>query len=636
MRLWCRLVFVVLVFIASGCFVQRGVPSWAMHIKKPRLEPGAGLAHYEKRLVTELQYPLLNKNYVPAEQIVALAISEIRAGHGFDAAVLLSLASYRYRQQAIYAVDASRQGVPNNVNMEVYNKLVKAELEVFFDLNYNDEIKYLAARLDHNKKLAKMYETGQWEILRSSDADKKSQYKKLLERIESAYTAPREYVHFPRLAEAFQKRLIADTKSEHHSSFASYYLAETPLGSFQRAALSHADHFFWAPICRRLAQRLSVYRDYVIESLRSERPEERSNAVITLALRPSEETLAILKEAYKKERTKEVLLSFEYAFIKHGVGKIEKLIASIGNCQKDTLCDHAIQLLEWLPFEEEAKINPDLLVRILTNRENTGFSRSFAVVLLRDIAETKRLKKGHVTALMHATRDKNKLVSDWAVSAVRTLPQLTKKRLLARFKENNVPRTALFLKWANIAKPKDIGTLKRVVLSLDGKDMSEREAVVLAVGNMKGQEAASLLIDYYTRYKDLRLLIAIVLLERGDVRHRKMHELAKMDGKTAAVAIKLGIGADDAIVLARKLLASKDMNEQIQTIRLIGQFHGHKLIKDLWRLGSYSSAEYYPADAYVRRTALNVILWWKMTRAKMLKGEKEEFAPESGNFRDGS
>jgi hypothetical protein len=638
MRLLNRLIVAVSLIVMIGCSGagrRRGVPAWAMHIKRPLLQTGTNLAQYEELLVAELKYSQLGRNYIPAEQIVILAINEIRAGHGFDAAVLLSLASYRYRQEAIHAVDNSNRGVPNNVNREAYRKLVENELELFSKLNFDDEIKYLAARLDHNEKLAKMYETGQWEILSSSDADKEAQYKKLLERIEYAYRAPKEYIYYPRLAAAFQKRLVADAKSEQYSSYASFYLAQTPLGSFQRAALSHADRFFWAPICRRLAQRLSVYRDYVIKSLYSNRPKERSNAVITLGLRPSDENLAILKEAYAKERTVEVLLSFEYSLIRHGEGNIGKLISATRDCTKDTLCDHAIQLLEWLPLEEK-KVNPDSLVRILSNPQNTAFSRAFAVVILRDIAQKTSLKKKHATALMLATKEKNEMISGWAVSAVRTLPQLTQKRLLARLRAGRVPRAPLFLRWANIAKPEDVSLIKRVVPSLKGLDLSEREAVVIAVGNMKGPEAAALLKDYYVAHEDLRLLIATVMLERGDIRFQKMLELAKMDGGTAAVATKLGIGSEDAIILARKLLVSRDIDHRIRTIRLIGQFQADALAQDLMKLWRYSSPVDYPADAYVRHEALNVILWWEMTRVKMIKGEIEEFDPEAGNFRNGS
>ncbi len=631
-------VWTMFVFLNSvGCGFATGprrIPNWAIHIKAPSVNRNARLADIEARLIEELRSDKLRSNYTPAEQIAALAVQEIKAGRGFDAAVLLSLASYRYRQQSIYAFEVSGQGLPSNVNRDTYEKLVKMEIDVFSDLDFIKELEYLSAKLEHNEKLAKMYERGRWEILMAPESEREMMNKDLFANIEAAYSLPAENLNSPRLAEVFRERLVADTTSEYLSFSSSFYLAQTPLGSFQRTALQHTDRFFWVPICRRLAQRLAVYRDYVLAGLRSQQSKERSNAAIILGLRPSDNNLAMLERAYNKETDPIARLSFEYAFLKHKKGDLKNIVNGIESCQKELPCSHAIHLSQWLPNELETKIDPDLMVRILNDYANTYLSRFFAVVILRDIAEKKTLTSDQVNALLRATTDEYETIAETATSAIQTLPQLTRKQVLKLLSKDGIPRAALYLRWATIIKPKDLRVLSPAIEKLARKEQKEKEAIITALGQIKGPKASALLRDCFVEHEDLRLHIALIMLHRGDTPHKTLIELAEADQGPASVAFKFGVKASDAAAAARELLLKGDIEQRINAIKLVGRFAREDLYPELWQLTKYSSDVYYPGDAYVRRAALGVILWNEIAKETTTK-RKERFSPETGTWRNG-
>lgn len=82
-----------------------GVPSWAIHVARPKLDGGATLDTLEARLIRELTEDKILEVFVSPEQLGAVAVRELQKGHPFDAAALLALASYRRFQQAEAAYD---------------------------------------------------------------------------------------------------------------------------------------------------------------------------------------------------------------------------------------------------------------------------------------------------------------------------------------------------------------------------------------------------------------------------------------------------------------------------------------------------------------------------------------------------
>lgn len=611
------------------------VPGWAMHIKKPAVDQSTRVQDLEAKLVTELESDRLGPDYVSAEQIAALAVREIKMGNGFDAAVLLSLASYRYHQQSVYAYERSRRDKSEEkVRLTRYSSLVEAEIFIFNSLNFNKELDYLSSRLEETDKLAQMYESARLQILLAPDSIRESLSTQLMLQLEQAYTLPEETLRYPRLAKAFRTRLVADTTSDYHTVTSSLYLSQTPLLEYQRAALKHVNQYFWIPICRRMAKRLSVYEKDVLIGLTSPRPMERSNSAIILGLRPAEKYVRILEHSHQIEKDPMVRLALEFALVKHNRGNPDRIVASIRSCHEETPCELAIQMLHWLPSEIMMKVEPELFVGILSDSANTEFSRYFAATILNEIGQNQRLKREHVTAMLEATEDKNETVAEVATEMIRTLPQLNRERLFARLREDGTPKAALFLRWAEIVEPWDIGNLSIAVGQMSGRSLAEQEAIVMALSRIPGQRAADLLIDCFKQYEELRVVIAMVLLDRKDTRYKVLLDLARQEGgdALASLALQLGVRAPGARAFARNLLMNGTVEQRVHTIGLIGLFKHEDLYSELWRLSQYSDREDYPGDAFVRRAAMAAIIWNEIASAKRVTS-RPEYIPEPSSWR---
>ena len=76
-----------------------GVPAWAMHVKPAPIDPRLPIDATISRLMSELREPGLKDGHLPAGQLAIAAVASLDAGHRADAALLLSIACYRYEQQ---------------------------------------------------------------------------------------------------------------------------------------------------------------------------------------------------------------------------------------------------------------------------------------------------------------------------------------------------------------------------------------------------------------------------------------------------------------------------------------------------------------------------------------------------------
>jgi HEAT repeat protein len=620
--------------LSTGC-MPRQVPSWAIHVKPPQIDPNKRLNDMKNQLISELDSGQLRPGYIPAEQIAALALHEIRLGHGFDAAVLLSIASYRYFQQGVLVFDAANKNVPYNVNSAVYERHVKSELDIFLNMDFNPELKYLFAKLDYDEKLAQRYEKGRWQLLGVNESKRDDMRRELIYSIEAAYHAPVEHLHAPHLADAFLERLLEDTRSKTHAIAASYTLANTPLKKFQLSALQFSDRYFLVPLCVQMAHRLSVYRQDVQKSLHSPRPKERSNAAMILALRPSDENLALLMEIYEKEMDKHVRLSLEYALLQHGKGNLRNLEREISQCREGSACDHAIQLIEWLSPEKETSVSPDTLASILNDKQNTDYSRMFAATILGSIGLKKRLNEHHLRSLLAATTDESEYVTKWAVEAIKALPQLDRPAITALMRLG-FPNHSLFERWSAIAEPSDLPEVKSFLNALSSRSQLEQIALINLLGSIKGTEARDLLIKSYKQFQNNRFQIAVTLLIRGDTRYEQLAALAEVADGAGAVALKMGAKTADADLLASQMLKEGDPNEQIRIIRLVGHLGRDRLVPKVQQLISYSNNAYYPGDALVRHAALSLIVSREIQRSKRIGRLKKLPGEEVTNFRNGS
>ena len=632
---------VQVLFVFSACltacmpYANRGVPEWAIHIKPPVLVPDISVTNYEKTLIKELQAPRIAAGYTPGEQIAVFAIEAVEANHGFDAAVLLAIASYRFAEQALFAVEQADRDVPRNVNMNVYRDLVKTEFKLYFDMHFDDEIEYLSSVLNHDEKRAEMIEQQRWELMGADASKQEHLYRKLLETIQSSYRAPVERLQYPALAEAFRERLIADVQTDSLlSDTASFYLAETPLFSFQLSALQHPHGYFSPSIARTVSQRLAVYGEVVKGNLAFPDPKVRSNAAVILGLSQDKNYVSLIEAAFQKESDPKARLSMLFALIWLEKETVDEVVGNISTCRNESVCEHAITLLHWLPDETKTGVSLDLIQSILSNKENSPLSRSLAALILRDLSKRVVLGPGHIHGLLLATEDDNKYVSMAATAAVGAMEKLDAKAILAYLSGSRGER-ALFLRWAAIALPEDLPALRRFVGNLNAYSEDEQVALIQAVGAVKGAASKEMLISLYRQRKDHRLLIAMILSERGDARHGELKALAELDDGLGALALKMAVDDSTAADAARRFLKSGHPAERVQTIQLSGHFARADLAGDIYRLGSFSDKHHYPVDALVRFNALSLVLWKAMLSADNLKDEPKEMYHEAP-FRNGS
>ncbi|MCP4605824.1 MAG: hypothetical protein GY847_35780 [Proteobacteria bacterium] len=623
----------VLSVLTGGCVMgPRPVPQWAMHIKPPIVNETGLSKPLLHKLERNLTKEILPANYIPAEQIAALAVKEIKSGRGWDAALLMTLASYRYHQQAIYA-SRMANNIPNNIsiNKEIYNNFVKTEIDIFSSRNFDEELNYTAAQLLRDDKVTKMFENDYWRALSQEGAKREEMFKDFLQNVEENYIAPPERISNKHLSQALLSRLIEDTRTKHSDSFANYYLAIAPFREYRLAALRETNRFFFTPICQNLAPRLSQLRKEITASLDSTRSQTRSNAAIILGLRPSAENLALLETYYQKEESDHARLSFEFAFIKNNKEELlKKLTAAIRDCdEKDGLCDHALHLLQWLPIEQKQKISHAALAKVLKDSRNTNFSRMFAAVILRDIGLESKLGRSIIQTLITASGDKNEQISSWAGEAIAGLKQLDHEQVLTMLRENKTNRWALIYRLSHVVEPADIGFLKTELREKRIRSEREQNAFIKTLQKIPGNKATLLLFESFTKNPEMRIGVAMSLVERGDTPFNRLLNLAAKDKGIGSLIIKMHVKADDAIPFARTLLKGGTLDQRIQTAQLVSVFERRQLLPDLWQLASYNHSGYYPADAIVRHAALRSIL-----RLKLL-GRKELFSDPLSEIKTG-
>src|SRR4051794_33682127 len=198
---------------------ESGIPAWAKYVKTGPVDPHATCEQTAAALVRELQSPQFVDFQMPAEQIALAATQSLEAGHRADAAVLLSIASYRYQQQARHVREAESQTPQElwtNTNNSVYFRLVRAEEEVYEHLGFGAELRVLSAWLRGEDALELDAELMQrlGELVRGRTIDGETFREAVPERLPTSVDATPETPQGEALASAFLPRLRADTASK--------------------------------------------------------------------------------------------------------------------------------------------------------------------------------------------------------------------------------------------------------------------------------------------------------------------------------------------------------------------------------------------------------------------------------------
>ena len=277
-----------------------GIPAWAKYVKTAQVDLDATFEQTAADLVRELQSPEFVDFQMPAEQIALAALRSVGAGHRADAALLLSIASYRYRQQALHvrkAVSQTPLELWSNTNNSAYFRLVRAEEETYEHLEFRDELRVLSAWMRGEDALELDAELVRriGELLRGQTLDEETFREAVRERLPTAGDATTETAQGGALADAFLARLRADRASNLTRYSAVWIMAATPLPAFQTEALRSA----WLPasprFCALIADQLGAHRAAVAAMLADPNDGTRAAAAIVLGMNPSPDQLAALE-----------------------------------------------------------------------------------------------------------------------------------------------------------------------------------------------------------------------------------------------------------------------------------------------------------------------------------------------------
>ncbi len=599
---------------SGGSAGGRSVPTFAIHIKAPTVNQRPDTKAVAGTLAAELRHSsILTDNYVAPEQVAAVAVSELRQGNDWDAALFLSIAGYRYHQVALRAHSVGTETAlarAGRINVDAYIKHIRNEIRLFSSLDFDDELKMVSARARQEPQAQKILQEGLLKVLASEEDQRQALIDDIAAQMEQVKAARQEDIHYSDLAQNYLKRLEQDANDEIHQSTASFYLAKTPLKAYHLSGLQHTYRLFDHHLVREITPRLNEYRPQVLAALKQGSIHTRSTAAIILGLNPSEEHIAALEEVnVEMGLAPQLKLSVAFALTQHDrVEHLETLQVALSSCSAG-ICDHAAQLAQWLRPEFESQLDVSMIARVLAGRGNATRARYLAAVILGDIGEDQPLPPDALSALLAASHDSDDEVAEAASRAVSRLAQLDRTKVHELYQQHPGARTALLARLEEVASAEDLPFLtQQFSRAIAAENQDDLKSIIGAVGHIPGPQAYGTLIRWYENNSSPRFTLALTLIRRED---RNVQQLQQLAAQHAGIGgLVLGFGTEDprTINAARVILTSGQISDRLQAAILVGLLHQRELLPQLWTLASYSNNNYYPADAVIRNAAMGAII----------------------------
>lgn len=614
-----------LVIGAAGCVVG-GPPDSLRHIRTPSVVRSAPR---QDKLVAELRSPTLEQGwYTAAEQIAVYAGYELERGNEWDAAVLLSIASYRYHQQAYLALEIGKSQ-SYRINPAVaaeFEEWVGLEVRTFNDQHFDREIELLRQHLFGFAVAAERRDAYLQEIARGGKED--AAIDQQLTALQTAMSNRPEQLAHPALAEAFLARLVDDHGRDAKNSYAYYYMAATPLDSYRLAALDGTMAPFDTILAQNLVPRLATLRQAVRARLDHHRVYTRATAAAMLGLAPDAGDVALLEARLAQETNPLVMDSLRFALIQNGKDEhMAGLLQHAGQGTAEEERNHSLAMLLWLPSERKLPLDEGFFVELARNEPGlmSKEGRVLALAMLREMAREKALAQGTVIAALELTADADAQVAGAAVSVVSALEQLGGAECKALYQRYPRARAALIERLAQGASLADLGFLSQAY-DANARELDVQLAAVGAVAAIPGAASLQLLrrwLDEASRHEDARpfLTLVTVLAMRADVAEARLGQLDLPRAKRFMVEIALDHAklARTARSLEQPRTFSSPLDglrfqDAVQIAILSSLLHRPALVTTLWNLARYRNDELYPADTMVRRQAIGALVRMQLQR----------------------
>ena len=611
-----RLIVLAAVLGIGGCMTYgptRENTAWLRHIKSPRVH---STPTHAARLIAELRAPALDRNaYTPAEQIAANAVHELQQGNEWDAALLLSLASYRYHQQAVLAGEIGKEQLYriHPSQHQEFIEMVGGEMRLFNDQDFDRELDLLRDHLFGTAAASERRARYIEQLARGGRED--DAFGQKLSDFQTRVSNRHESLYHSELARAFQDRLLADNQRAGPDGFAFYYLAATPLDTFRLAALHETRSAFHTVLVRNLAPRMQVLRESVLASLKGGSTYARSNVAIALGLASQPENVPILLDRLNAETDPRVVDSLRFALVRHERDDFLAPLLERTSRARGQEREHVLTLLQWLPAQTKATLQESAFIAIAKQRDASAIARGMAIVVVGDIASQRALAQKAVRALLELVGDSEEVVAASAEMAIKQL-KLSAAECKSFYREYRAARPSLLTRLAEVASLGDLEFLDRAYSDglteqndeAGGSDI--QTAAIQATASIAGAASRQLLERWLVgaaNDSSVRWLLAVMLASRTDADETRLTGLKNLTRSTRLMLL-LALDSKELVEAMNRALPRLPISDIAQLVMMSAILERNSLRATMWRLASYDNFRFYPADAMVRRLAISALV----------------------------
>jgi hypothetical protein len=588
------------------------LPSWAKHVQTTNVNTGMPFDQAAADIVAQLRAPQLAEVHMPAEQIALAAMQSLEAGHRSDAALLLAIASYRYRQQAERILEVGFHAPPGvDVNYSAYYKLRAAEEVTYERLGFGDELRVTAAWLRGEEALEVDADLMQRldQLVHSRPVDEETFREAIRQRLPITADPSPETPQGAALAEGFLARLRLDAADKRkHLVRAAWAMSQTPLPAFQLEALRFASLPVSPRFCSPIADQLGAHRAAVAAMLSDPRDATRAAAAVVLGMNPMADQIPPLERMWETERQPLVRQAVAYALARHGKReRVRDLVASLDGCVGDS-CLQALSLLDFLPRDILLNVAEGVPAAFAVTGRDWPI-RFFAVAVLSRMTLEHSLGAASRAALFTASHDRHRELSRAALEAIASDTGLGRNEVIGRLGEASPDFPPLLARLAVVATEADLPLLRGLMPRFARVDGPQSASLVEAAARVPGPAAEALLLAWFDAHPPLRAQITLRMLER---RPSSMEALGKIAGgrdSRAGLMVRLALGTPDALGALDRALRASDPNDRLFAARLAGIVRAPGSMDGLWQLVNVHDDRYYPEDALIRHQAMASLLW---------------------------
>lgn len=586
------------------------MPEWVMKAKAQVVDPQLALDTAEQRALSELAHADLPDRHLPAEQLATAALQHLEVGRAMDAAVWLSLASYRYKQEwsRILRSPDVGGGEPGSLPAQFY-QLENRELEVYARMNFDFELRLLGQFVRGEEIVRADLRTRVAELLSGEPDDDEASREAVRRKLRASGGPPAAPIRSESLSKAYLQHLRTVAEQKKDRIRAVIALAHAPLAPF---ALEAARWGFDEPspgFCNNIANQLSTQTKEVAGFLTDPKTVTRANAAVVLGMNPDPAQVPDLERLRASEKDPGVNLTLAYALARHGQrARVRELTQALDSCPAG-VCEEATALLLWLPIDLMTDVDPEIFVRLGGDVRQQLDVRLSAIRSMGEIGRAKSLSPRMREVLLSVAQEKN---ADLAYSASKALANdagFSRELVLAALARPSPAYRPLLARLARVATVADLALLRQHMTRLAGKPGPEIDALIEAAGRLPGAEAEAQLLSWFDAHSELRRHIAFRLMARPQLEPSTDVKLAAAKDGDVHLLVRVIKRPQESLELLKKALGTGELWERLFAAHLAGLVRERGVKQELWSLVNYRNDRYYPDDATVRHVAMSSLLW---------------------------